>query len=786
MGRALISSLALSLAALGAVGPGAAGAAEPQEPSMTQLNAEIEQVAGLVGNARADINLVEKQYSQREEPSDEVARMARYADAELQHALENYRGASVLFYDLVADKDFQKSKMYGEALFYLADSLYQQKDLLGARLYLRQLLALKGPHYREGLARYLEIAGRMNEFVGIDEYINQARGLSGGELPPELSYVYAKWMFRREDLAPEDRVRRAMNTFKALADVQDGALYLQSAYFLGVGHVRLKEYDQAIEVFRKVSSANPRGAREAQVKELANLSLGRVLYEVGKFDEAIDRYQEIPQNSDNFVDALYETAWTYVKKGDFQHARNTVEILLLVSEDSVVEPEARILQGTLLLKLQKYEDATESYETVINRYAPVRDEIDALLTVNKDPVKYFDDLLSRSEKALEVSSLLPPIALKWATTRREVGDAVELMNKLSEGRRGVTESQDIAARILKVLDERGAEAFPLLQAGVTRADAVDTSLAKAEQALTRLEGVLASKYLSGDQATELAKARAEADALKGRIDTLPTSEAEVQARKERMKARIEELRAQVFRAGLDAQSAVAQLTAITKFVDDTRAQREDAPEDERAFLERVQNERRAIEATIADLEKLDLRLMDEGTNAIAAISGEDQLKKDYAAVLDKQKNLFREAKDKLPGDARQALLRCDVIRADAAAVRERVGAAKAVLRERVAARAEKFRATIQGEQALLDGYGREVAQVSGSASDLVGRIAFDSFRRVRQQFYDLVLKADVGVVDVAFTRKQDKTVQIQKLSAQKDRELKQLDEEFKEVLKDVE
>ena len=60
-----------------------------------------------------------------------------------------------------------------------------------------------------------------------------------------------------------------------------------------------------------------------------------------------------------------------------------------------------------------------------------------------------------------------------------------------------------------------------------------------------------------------------------------------------------------------------------------------------------------------------------------------------------------------------------------------------------------------------------------------------SFKRVRQSFYDLVLKADVGVVDVAFTRKQDKTAQIQKLSAQKDRELKQLDDEFKEVLKDV-
>jgi hypothetical protein len=41
------------------------------------------------------------------------------------------------------------------------------------------------------------------------------------------------------------------------------------------------------------------------------------------------------------------------------------------------------------------------------------------------------------------------------------------------------------------------------------------------------------------------------------------------------------------------------------------------------------------------------------------------------------------------------------------------------------------------------------------------------------------------VVDVAFTRKQDKTVEIQKLSAQKDQELRALERDFKEVLKDV-
>jgi hypothetical protein len=43
----------------------------------------------------------------------------------------------------------------------------------------------------------------------------------------------------------------------------------------------------------------------------------------------------------------------------------------------------------------------------------------------------------------------------------------------------------------------------------------------------------------------------------------------------------------------------------------------------------------------------------------------------------------------------------------------------------------------------------------------------------------------VGLVDVAFTRKQDKTTEIQKLSSQKDDELQSLEAEFTEVLEDA-
>jgi TolA-binding protein len=753
--------------------------------SVPELAKRVEEVKEQLNIARGNMTVVEKQYSQKEDPSEEQAREARFSDGEIKYLLGDYENAAVLFYDLVANTDFQKSKRYPDGLFYLADALYQQKNYLGARLYLKLLLNLRAGHYREALARYLEIAGRLNEFQGIDEHINQARGLSGGELPAELNYVYAKWLFRREDMSPDERVQRAVAIFNNIASVPNGAYNLQAAYFVGVGYVKLKKFDEAVLQFKKIAQATARDERERAVKELATLSMGRVLFEMGRFDEAIEQYQEIPRESDSFPDSLYEMAWSFIRKNDYQRAKNATDILLLVAENSVLAPEAQILQGTLLLKLKKYDEATETFNGVINTYAPVRDEIDALLTVNKDPAKYFDDLIARNEKTLDVTQLLPPAALKWATTQREVSEAVGIINALEAGKNGVAESQNIANRILKGLDERGLEVFPVLQEGLTRADAVDSALTRAEESLTAIEGELLSKYLTSGSAQELQRLRDEAAGLQARIKTLPTTEAEVQARKDRIRAKIDDLDRKAFQGQVEIQSYYAQLAAIQKFVDDTRQQRKNTPEEEKEFLEKVNLERRGLEAVEKDLAKVRADLQDEKNNAEAAIGGEETLRREYEDALRKQREILMQVRNQIPNDATNVLLQSDVVRADASSLRDRVGAAKSVLRDRVAARSKRLREMVQAEQTLLNGYQGEVATTSSQAKGLVGRIAFDSFKRVRQSFYDLVLKADVGVVDVAFTRKQDKTLEIQKLATQKDRELKQLDEEFKEVLKDV-
>ncbi len=770
-------------AALGAVTSWA-----QQAPTLTDFTARTETAAALVKKASNDLELVERQYTLVDEPTDEAALLQRFSDAEIRKLLGDFATASVLFYDLVANKDFQKTPRYIDALYYLADSLYEMKNYLGARLYLRQLLDLRGKYYKEALARYLEIAGRLNFFVGVDDYITQARGLSGGALPAELSYVYGKWLFSREDMPVADRIPKAQQVFEELAREAGGPLRLQSIYFIGVGHVRLKAWDKAIEAFTQVTKMTARDARDRKVQELAEVSLGRVHFEVAKYDEAVEHYSRVPQQSDNFPDSLYEIAWCYVRKGELRKAKDATEVLLLVAENSVLAPEAKILQGTLLQKLQNYDEAIDTYNGVINEYAPVRDEIEALLTVNKDPVAYFDQLLARNEKTLDVTKLLPPTALKWASTRDDVADAVSITNALDESRKGLADSRDIATRILKSLDERGVDSFPLLQEGYSRAGAVETIITRAEEALTEIEGQLVGNKLSTEQQQQLDAARAQEKALKARIETLPTTKEQVTERKTRIQGTIDALEKQAFQLSIEAQSQAAQLVAVRKYVDDTRIQRKGGPtatEDEKAFLERVTNEQNGIDATLAEIDDLRKRLAAERNNADKAVSGEDALRKQYTGVLDQERVIYNQLRAGLPDDSRRLLGRVDVVRADADALKDRVNRAKGTIRERVQRRAQKLRDQVLAEATLLEGFSKDTDAITGETRNLVGRIAFDSFRRVQKSFYDLVLKADVGVVDVSFQRKQDKTAEIQKKSASKDRELKQLEDEFKDVLKDV-
>ena len=153
----------------------------------------------------------------------------------------------------------------------------------------------------------------------------------------------------------------------------------------------------------------------------------------------------------------------------------------------------------------------------------------------------------------------------------------------------------------------------------------------------------------------------------------------------------------------------------------------------------------------------------------------------YARVLAEEREETRKLRalttvGALPADA------LDRLHAAIDSLGKRTEEARALLGSRIDAQAAEMKRQVIQEVSQLEAFQqRSLANATG-ARGLIGSIAYESFRKVLSRFYDAMIKAEVGLVDIAWTRKQKFTEQIQDLSSQKDGELKELELDFREAL----
>ena len=99
-------------------------------------------------------------------------------------------------------------------------------------------------------------------------------------------------------------------------------------------------------------------------------------------------------------------------------------------------------------------------------------------------------------------------------------------------------------------------------------------------------------------------------------------------------------------------------------------------------------------------------------------------------------------------------------------------------------RVDEIRKEIAVEVNRLAQYEVEHGQLTGETDDLLGPVASRTLESVSQQFRDLVLRADVGIIDVAWARKQVETEKVNELIKEQRERTQELEEEFADVLKD--
>jgi hypothetical protein len=78
----------------------------------------------------------------------------------------------------------------------------------------------------------------------------------------------------------------------------------------------------------------------------------------------------------------------------------------------------------------------------------------------------------------------------------------------------------------------------------------------------------------------------------------------------------------------------------------------------------------------------------------------------------------------------------------------------------------------------------KLGSIMEASKSMGGGLAQAMFTKVADKFYDLVVRSDVGIIDVSWGLKDQKTQVVTKLTNQKSLELKALDEDFRKVLEE--
>jgi TolA-binding protein len=711
----------------------------------------------------------------------------RLTDGELFYRLRDYVRASIIFTDIV--ENYPKHASYPDAVFLLGESLFQAKDYLGARAKYRIILDhANAPAYRQhlqrALGRLIEIAIHIQQFEGIEAYFDSLAKLPPSEIDAATAYFRAKYLYSvavpGDAMAAEDSPVPELDPTKldqaraAFELVQGNSpFYAQARYFIGVIYTLRGQYNEALNEFERVAKSQASTEQQRDVVELAQLAAGRLYYETNQLDRAIESYQSVPRTSRRFDTALFETAWAYIRLGDSTRAARSLEVLSVASPESKYIPDGKLLRGNLLLRDGHYDEATTVFTEVTKEFQPVREELDKLIAQQEDPQAYFRGLVQSNLEEFDASAFLPPLALKWANTDSDMQRALDAVSDLALARRLTRETGSVIERLTAALRSPN----PVNLFGDLRAQRERTIAMRNRLALVR-KNLVAADAASGQRFTgpELDAVRARRREVEHQLANLPTKDKDFQKRNERVDDGFVSLDKQLSALDVQLLGMDAQIVATGRFIGDTMKNVEHSS-GVQAYQAELATQQKAVDDYREQLEHLKVEL-EAGRIQVGVgdptYTKDDQLRGEYTQLIAKERQLVQLAGGKSSKNIDEMFRRADA--AEGLLTKHDQAIDKVV-----AERSSEMQKVIDEESVNLTGYQHRIVELDAETEDVVGGITYANFRKVQKRFYDLVLKADVGLIDVGWAEREEHRTRIDLLTRERNRALQSLDEEFNEI-----
>lgn len=701
----------------------------------------------------------------------------RVLDAQVQLSVKNYDEAATIALDVV--EKYPNTRAYDDAVYLLGEALFQAHDFYSARHYLIEAVAKKNGSKSEqqALQRLVEISLRTGDYENVDGYLARLQNLPISAVEPSVPYVRGKYYFFRNRLDDAEQV------FSAIP--QNNPYFFQARYFLSTIKVKRGDLAGASVGYDDILKMQPPDEAAKDIQDLARLAIARIYYERSQFDKAIEVYLAVPRQSKYWSEALREQAWTYIKAKDWQRAYRSVNLLLLYDPDTVDAPDLRLLEGNLELRMNNFYLASDEFSKVRDEFEPIHRQLQQVIVKSQTDPAYFDSLVGKSLDKFDIGVFVPATAAKWVKAEPDVARMMSLASDVGEMQRDLSDSQKLVERIQHAMEGGGRVGiFPDLAAARTRSvEAMNLVVSTREKFVSKLRAIL-DPVLTPDERHQLDRLEVIRDGYARQASALPTTDDAIHQHEQSMKGRFGDLDREVSEENVEIQSLEAQLVAIEQYYRVSRSEQKIRPED---IEEPVRNMRAEIDALRNAHDRLREAIADASRDASAAGStgeAEREAAEKLTGVLAQELTIERQAATRLnSGDQAQVarfndvLSRCDAIQGQLDTFDHRVDA-------QANTRLATVNKYLASEKEELAHAGDKLNGVLDESKSLGGGLAQAMFTKVADKFYDLVVRSDVGIIDVSWGLKDQKTQSVTKLTTLRNQELKALDDDFRRVLQE--
>jgi len=305
---------------------------------------------------------------------------------------KKYRTAANYFFKVSDKADFKAS--HKEAYFNLGKATRKLGFYYLALHYFNQSVkdGESSPFFNPSLKYFTDLSKHIKNNVLLENISKYDPKIVPQKYKNSLYYIAGKYSYKKGKFA------RAIQYLKLLPKSSEN--YLKSRYLLAVLYARLGKGDTSIDLMKEVINYSGKVTNEndyLKIKEMSIIAVARIYYQMKDYDRSILYFNKVPRFSMYWLDAVFESSWAYLMKGDYAKSLGNLVTLRSPSFYKEFYPEKYFIEAIIYYNNCDYKETNKIVKDFLKEYRPLRKALTKLIKANPEPFEFFK-VISKSLK----------------------------------------------------------------------------------------------------------------------------------------------------------------------------------------------------------------------------------------------------------------------------------------------------------------------------------------------------------------------------------------------------